>query len=617
MAGRLWLCCGDEGEDGADGGAVGGTGMGAYGGTGREAYGDMGRAAEGGTSRAAYGGTGGTAEGGTSREASPLPPAERWRPGTELSRYDAVLLWGGARWGGWTAPDGGSPWVLNAGAADAAAMGPERMARRLGHAGIRAGREDAEQRQDGTSGRADEAFGSSGRLYWIGVFHLETLWTARVRPGIGRASLPAALAPDDAASGVAATGAQDPELRRAGRLVWRAAYELGLDAAELLVRVADDGRMRLEGLRLAGSRIFRAVGPGGLPPEAERLPPPAAERWADAAARLAAVVRAEAQRAGGQADRPLRLGADPEFLLLRADGRVVSASRLGGLHSPVGSDVLVAGQSLRQPVGELRPEPAEDPEELLRRIRRLLALASRRGAAEPGMRLAAGGMPVPGIALGGHVHLSGLELTTRLLRALDSYAALPLALAEDPAGRGRRPRYGTLGDSRRQPHGGFEYRTLPSWLVSPAAARYALAVCLLAAEDAAWLAELPAAEPEYAQAYYAGDRERMADCLPRLRASLRTAPSYEKHASLLEPFLEAVEAGKSWDEKADLRLRWGIPRAEDGPAVRPSKGSEERAGGRQVDQARADGRHPASGASARAEAASGAAGAQTNLFERG
>ncbi|QJC51988.1 hypothetical protein HGI30_10790 [Paenibacillus albicereus] len=564
MAGRLWLCCGDEADPGAEEGMSG----------------------------KARGGADGSGAG----EAPSLPGTVRWRPGARLSRHDAVLLWGSSRWSGGAAVDGGSPWVLNAGAAAAAAMPPERMAERLGQAGIRSGRAGEEQRLDERTGRGEAATGP-GRLHWIGVFHLETLWAVRVRSGAGLSGMQAASLPD----------LQDPELRRAGRLAWRAAYELGLDAGELLVRIADDGRMRLEGLRLAGCRSFRPAGPGGLPPEAARLRPPGAERWAEAVERLAAAVAAEAERAGGSA-RPLRIGADPEFLLLRADGRVASASRLGGLHSPVGSDVLVAGQSLRQPVGELRPEPAFEPEELLRRIRRLLALASRRGAGEPGMRLAAGGMPVPGIALGGHVHLSGLELTTRLLRALDSYAALPLALAEDPCGRGRRPRYGTLGDCRRQPHGGFEYRTLPSWLVSPAAARYALAVCMLAAEDTAWLEELPAAEPSYAQAYYAGDRERLIGCLPRLRAGLQAAPSYAKHAALLEPFLDAVEAGRRWEEKADIRLRWGIPIAEGRNAARPAIGAEAPAHGWQA---------APNGAAVRPEAAEGAAGAPANVFERG
>lgn len=40
-------------------------------------------------------------------------------------------------------------------------------------------------------------------------------------------------------------------------------------------------------------------------------------------------------------------------------------------------------------------------------------------------------MPQPGFPLGGHLHFSGVALNGALLRALDNYLALPLALLED------------------------------------------------------------------------------------------------------------------------------------------------------------------------------------------
>ena len=63
--------------------------------------------------------------------------------------------------------------------------------------------------------------------------------------------------------------------------------------------------------------------------------------------------------------------------------------------------------------------------------------------------------------------MSRIWLTSRLLRVLDNYLALPFILIEDQNTKLRRPRYGFLGDFRRKTHGGFEYRTLPSWIVSP------------------------------------------------------------------------------------------------------------------------------------------------------
>lgn len=507
---------------------------------------------------------------------------ERWRSGMgRLSRHDAVLVWGAASSFGVLAAggsvtegdevpgaDSGKPWVLNAGAAAAAALSGDGLARRLELSGI--------------NSRAEEP----GRLLRIAVFHMETLFVERVR-GLGWAAH-GALRPDKSRTrqivqngkGTAFNGRagefaviaksaetdwqtppaepEDEDMSRACRFAKRIVYELQLDAAELFVRLGDSGRLYAEGMRLPGCRSLLPIGSEDAPPEAKMLPVLSPSFWSPAVRRLQLLVKSEALRQSGDSPTVLRIGADPEFLIVRANGRVFSAAALGGLHSPVGSDMLIRGRNLRQPVGELRPEPATSEEELLRALRRLLALAARRGIREPGMRLAAGAMPVPGIALGGHVHLSGISLTSRLLRIMDSYAAIPLALAEDPSGRNRRPRYGTFGDSRRQPHGGFEYRTLPSWLVSPAATRYALAVSMLIAEDSAWLDDLPSVEETYIRAYYQGNRHVLAGCLPRLRAALEKAPSYDKRRPMLEPLLDAVEAGAVWDESLDIRIKWGI-----------------------------------------------------------
>ncbi|MCM3748981.1 hypothetical protein M3223_16620 [Paenibacillus pasadenensis] len=513
---------------------------------------------------------------------APLLGLERWRSGMgRLSCHDAVLVWGADSWPGEQAAcgsgaegdevacaDGGKPWVLNAGAAAVAAMSGDGLAQRLELSGI--------------SSRAEEP----GRLLRIAVFHMETLFVERVRGlgwaahgelrldksrsqrigqnGIkaafsGRAEELAAISKsEDADWRTAPAEPEDADMKRACRFAKRIVYELQLDAAEVFVRLGDSGRLYAEAVRLPGCLSLLPTGSEGAPPEAKELAVLSPSFWSPAVRRLQLLVKSEALRQSGESPTVLRIGADPEFLIVRANGRVFSAAGLGGLHSPVGSDMLIRGRNLRQPVGELRPEPATSEEELLRSLRRLLALAARRGIREPGMRLAAGAMPVPGIALGGHVHLSGIALTSRLLHVMDSYAAIPLALAEDPSGKNRRPRYGTFGDSRHQPHGGFEYRTLPSWLVSPAAARYALAISMLIAEDFAWLDDLPSVEETYIRAYYQGNRHVLAGCLPRLRAALEKAPSYDKRRPMLEPLLDAVEAGAVWDESLDIRIKWGI-----------------------------------------------------------
>jgi hypothetical protein len=333
--------------------------------------------------------------------------------------------------------------------------------------------------------------------------------------------------PIAAAAGQAAEWPEDPVLRRVIRRAIAGLYAVGIDVGEADVALFADGRVSMRAARRRRGSMLQI-------PIVQEQPP----------------------------GTKLLIGADPEFVLIRPDGKVAPASRyLGeGVGGAAGSDAMLVGRRLVYPVAELRPEPAIDPAGLTANIRRLLLRAAGL-VRDPSLRWAAGAMPVPGLALGGHIHLSGVRLTPRLLRLLDSYAAFPLALVEDPAGRGRRPRYGVLGDYRQQPHGGFEYRTLPSWLVSPAAAKAAFALALLCAREADALHDIPALDERYVAAYYAGDRAELAGCLDGIAAVMAATASYAALATYIEPLLDAARRGITWDERADIRIKWRIPRS--------------------------------------------------------
>ncbi|GLX68149.1 putative amidoligase domain-containing protein [Paenibacillus glycanilyticus] len=359
------------------------------------------------------------------------------------------------------------------------------------------------------------------RLYRVSVAELVLLQVERInkagRPiGTGE---PITAAVD----GEEAIWPTDPVLRRVIRRAIAGLYAVGIDIGEADVALHVDGRVSMRAVRRLRNQLYPATRPV---PEAASL----------------------------------LIGADPEFVLIKPDGKVAHASRyLGGPRGAAGSDSMLIRRRLMYPIAELRPDPAADPAALAAGIRRLLLRAAGL-VRDKGLRWAAGAMPVPGLALGGHIHLSGVRLTPRLLRLLDSYAAFPLALVEDPAGRGRRPRYGVLGDYRQQPHGGFEYRTLPSWLVSPAAAKAAFALALLCACEADALAYIPALDERYVAAYYAGDRAELAGCLDRVAASMAATESYAALAPYIEPLLDAARRGATWDERADIRVKWRIPR---------------------------------------------------------
>ncbi|SFE59969.1 Phage phiEco32-like COOH.NH2 ligase-type 2 [Paenibacillus algorifonticola] len=411
-------------------------------------------------------------------------------------------------------------WLLNEGEIGFAAMSAADQQQRLRRAGLL-------RRQE---------LGDSDRLYKVAIAHLEPIELQRLdrwgRPAAGQPLLRA-----EPSGHAAAPWPRDAALRRVIRAAVAALYALGLDMGEAEVVLGEGGRAAVRAAGVLRDAKLRAVG----------------------LARMAAWYEAAAAPALGTAPK-LLLGADPEFALVRPDGRIVPASRFfgDGAQGAAGSDAMLIGRRIVYPVAELRPEPAESPAALAAHLRRLLLRAAER-ISDPSVCWVAGAMPVPGLPLGGHIHLSGTPLSSRLLRLLDSYAAFPLALVEDPAGRSRRPRYGALGEYRQQPHGGFEYRTLPSWLISPAAAKASLALALLCARETRALTDIPALDERYVEAFYSGDRAELAGCLNPLAAAMAATPSYAALAADIEPLLDAARRGITWDERADIRHKWRIP----------------------------------------------------------
>ncbi|WP_423803109.1 putative amidoligase domain-containing protein, partial [Paenibacillus pseudetheri] len=207
------------------------------------------------------------------------------------------------------------------------------------------------------------------------------------------------------------------------------------------------------------------------------------------------------------------------------------------------------------PLAELRPQPRGEPRALLAQLMSAAATADRL-IADRTLRWRAGGMPLTGWALGGHLHFSGVTLTAPLLRALDNYLALPMLLLEDVRAGARRPRYGVLGDFRIQPHGGFEYRTLPSFLVSPVIAKGAVYLAHLIVSHYEDLTLRPLDREDLHIAYYGGDKSPLRDAVPPLLAQLRSIGRYEKAAQYIEPLFQYIAAERTWDESRDIRELW-------------------------------------------------------------
>ncbi|MGG6314585.1 putative amidoligase domain-containing protein [Paenibacillus macerans] len=362
------------------------------------------------------------------------------------------------------------------------------------------------------------------RRYAVSVLHLRALETRLL--GHAGQSLP--LPGNRPAS-------DSPLWKRLESTAVRALYALGLDMGEVIISAGEEGKFTVDSLSLSPE-----IGSDA-----------AAERYA----RALREIMAEQERLL-EAPMDRLIGMDPEFLLFDRDtGKVIPASRYLPFHGVAGCDVLrYRGQRLF-PLAELRPKPGKEPREVVVHLLRALREA---GHAIENRELIwqAGAMPQRGFPLGGHLHFSGVLLTPELLRTLDNYLALPLSVLEDGRGAHRRPRYGFLGDFRRKEYGGFEYRTLPSFLVSPTVTKGVVALARLITENEGELTARPLEREEIFAAFYAGKKKPLQAVLPRLFADIQAASAYPRYESYIAPLLTAALSGRTWDETADIRRAW-------------------------------------------------------------
>ena len=252
------------------------------------------------------------------------------------------------------------------------------------------------------------------------------------------------------------------------------------------------------------------------------------------------------------------LGMDPEFVLVKMpDKKVIPASLYLSKTGIAGFDTvnLADGQSCC--IAELRPKPSSEPRQLIVHLLHALQIAAS-SITDSSVIWQSGAMPQRGLPLGGHVHFSRVVLTGKLLRALDNYLALPLSLLEDPRGIGRRPIYGVLGDFRHQSHGGFEYRTLPSFLISPMVSKGVVALAALIANNYDLLERCPLQHHEVHAAFYANNRQVLQAFIPDLIQDLISVPSFSKYDRYVTPLIHTIEEGRTWDQTQDIRHRWNI-----------------------------------------------------------
>lgn len=331
--------------------------------------------------------------------------------------------------------------------------------------------------------------------------------------------------------GLVQDGVEDGLRKRMEKAAIRALYTLGIDSGEVEIAALPGRRYAVEEIIIDKKGSHEAI-------------------------------RAEQQQNDLQQFKMeqsvILMGMDPEFILVSKDGLVVPASLYLERNGTAGSDAVRDGDEVSYPLGELRPSPSPDPNGLLRAMRQTLYEASRL-ITDHSLLWKAGGLPAPEYPLGGHIHFSGVPLTLSVIQCLDNYLALPLAILEDPKGRGRRPRYGFLGDFRRQPYGGFEYRTLPSFLVSPLITKATLYMAHLIILHHDILRARPLNRERYHKAYYEGRPAVLREVAIKLHQDFTRLPNYAAYSKVIDQIFEHIRDGCTWDESRDIRSLWNIP----------------------------------------------------------
>lgn len=262
----------------------------------------------------------------------------------------------------------------------------------------------------------------------------------------------------------------------------------------------------------------------------------------------------------------ITFGLDGEFILYSPErNKLVSADRFFPLAGSVGCDAVRINGRVLYPLMELRPAPAETPERLVKHVQTLMreAMQTLVGSHDSAaLHWLAGSMPKGRLPIGCHVHFSGTPLNAELIRALDTYVALPVSLLEPVGVKRRLQAYGMPGDVRMQDHngaGGFEYRTLPNFLHTPELALDVLRLIEVVSYSYTRLTQRDAVEDKVLRAIVTSKGIKPVGLRETALKLLEQAKAYCFHEGQQHSILRLsryIETGWTWQEDADIRPSW-------------------------------------------------------------
>lgn len=239
-------------------------------------------------------------------------------------------------------------------------------------------------------------------------------------------------------------------------------------------------------------------------------------------------------------------------------------------------------------IGELRPEANFCPISHVSNIELIMRNGYKKYQKLQNRAWLAGSIQ-EGNPLGGHIHF-GSNCDVNLeekLTALDKLLAPVVLMIEDPitSKERRSGEYGKLAThmgtinekyrgfktkhNSKKPltHDGFEYRPLPSWLVSKSIANSILAlgkVIMFQAHNKKLNKHLWTqlkfinTNTRFYDKYYECDKKFFAPIIPtiyRIVSSFKLFPTYRKYIDLT---FSLINQNRGWEDKRDLKKRWSI-----------------------------------------------------------
>jgi hypothetical protein len=262
---------------------------------------------------------------------------------------------------------------------------------------------------------------------------------------------------------------------------------------------------------------------------------------------------------GASTFQTFMIGTDLEFMLRNSHKKMVLASKYFPRSGPVGCDARsIRRDGNRFPLAELRPAPAFHPMQLIQNIQQTMEEAASLMKSHS-VEWLAGSMPFRGYPIGGHIHFSGIPFSSRFVKALNTYLAIPVMLIEDPkTAVRRRPKYGFLGDVRHKDHGGFEYRTPGSWFVHPDIAKAVVCLAYLVGQHHRKLTFDPFVDFDAQLAFYSADSQYFRPLFERIWSELSSLDNFSEYRPHIQILADMIRTDQIWDESIDIKKAWGI-----------------------------------------------------------